>query len=385
MVIFFTVDSYPSKNHPFSSFISTICCQFAKKNKVIVIAPQSITRSIIRRSPLLPKKEVFENGIEAYRPYSLTLGDGKFRGRLTLMINKLVTTCTMKKISKKTKPDIIYSHFWANVFNAVGFAKSQDIPLFASTGEDIIKLTKYLRPEEIELIKSTVKGCIAVSTKNLQESVVLGLISAEKCVVLPNSVNNKVFKKLNKEDCREKLGFDKKDFIVAFVGRFTERKGSKRVAEAISLIDDDIKSVFIGSSMADEKLACNPNCKGILHSGIVPNHEIPTYLNASDVFVLPTLAEGCCNAIIEAMACGLPIISSDLSFNYDILNESNSIMVDPMNTEAISKAIVQLKENTKLRDSMSENALLIAKDLTIENRVSKIFSFINSCLSDAKK
>lgn len=385
MVIFFTVDSYPSKNHPFSSFISTICCQFALKNKVIVIAPQSITRSIVRSSPLLPRKEVLENGIEVYRPYSLTLGDGRLRGRLSLLINKLVTTCTLKRISKRIKPDIIYSHFWANVFNAVGFAKAKDIPLFASIGEDIIKLTKYLTPKEVSLISSTVKGCIAVSSKNLQESTSLGLITEEKCVVLPNSVNDKIFKKINKEECRKQLGFNNEDFIVAFVGRFTERKGSKRVSDAISLLNGDIKSVFIGSSMNDEKGFCEPSCNGILHCGMVSNSDIATYLNASDVFVLPTLAEGCCNAIIEAMACGLPIISSDMSFNYDILNESNSIMVDPMDIKQISEAIKQVKENIKLRKSMSDNAFLTAKELTIENRVNKIYSFINRCLADATK
>jgi glycosyltransferase involved in cell wall biosynthesis len=92
--------------------------------------------------------------------------------------------------------------------------------------------------------------------------------------------------------------------------------------------------------------------------------------------VLPTLAEGCCNAIVEAICCGLPVISSDRKFNYDVLDESNSIMVDPLDVGAISQAIKELKDNPDLRDKLSKGALDKAKDLTISQRAKKIISFI---------
>jgi glycosyltransferase involved in cell wall biosynthesis len=92
--------------------------------------------------------------------------------------------------------------------------------------------------------------------------------------------------------------------------------------------------------------------------------------------VLPTLNEGCCNAIVEALACGLPIVSSDRPFNYDILNKTNSILVDPMNINEIADAIRMLKENSMLRARLSEGALNTAKDLTINRRATKIMDFI---------
>jgi glycosyltransferase involved in cell wall biosynthesis len=97
----------------------------------------------------------------------------------------------------------------------------------------------------------------------------------------------------------------------------------------------------------------------------------------ADVFCLPTLQEGCCNAIVEALACGLPVISSDRSFNYDILNESNSILIDPIDEDAIAVALRSLYEDKALRAQLSQGALIAGESLTIDERAKKVLSFID--------
>ena len=144
-------------------------------------------------------------------------------------------------------------------------------------------------------LKDYVSGVICVSTKNKEESISLGLTTEEKCFVKPNAVNSELFKKLDKETCRKKLGLPADAFIISFVGSFIERKGANRVAAAIkSLSGDPVYSIFAGRGNVE------PDCENILFKGSLRHEDIPEYLNASDVFVLPTLAEGCCNAIVEA-------------------------------------------------------------------------------------
>ena len=123
-----------------------------------------------------------------------------------------------------------------------------------------------------------------------------------------------------------------------------------------------------------------PTCHGLLHCGLLEHDIISDYLNMADVFVLPTLNEGCCNAIVEALSCGLPIISSNLPFNWDILNPSNSIMVDPNNIEEISDSINKIYEDENLRNNLAQGAILTAESLTIEARVKRILSFMESKL-----
>ena len=114
----------------------------------------------------------------------------------------------------------------------------------------------------------------------------------------------------------------------------------------------------------------------------MPHREISKYLNAADVFVLPTLHEGCCNAIIEAMACGLPIISSNKSFNWDILDESNSLLIDPLNENEIFEAIKTLKVNKNQRMKLSQGALNKAKSLRIEERAKNILCFMEQKINE---
>ena len=134
---------------------------------------------------------------------------------------------------------------------------------------------------------------------------------------------------------------------------------------------DGVKLILIGNGEQ------SPNSEKILYNGRIPHDKIVMYLNAADMFVLPTLAEGCCNAIVEAMACGLPVISSNLPFNDDILDESCSIRIDPNNIVELSDAIALLKNDAELKEKLSEGALSKAKGLTIEQRVGSILRFIN--------
>ena len=270
----------------------------------------------------------------------------------------------------KVKPDIIYGHFWNSAYDGYDYAKERGIPLFVATGES--NIDKLFTPRSnICDFANYVSGVICVSSKNREESIRLGLTTIDKCGVFPNAVDVGLFHKRDKLACRKQLNLPKDCFIVVFVGWFIERKGVLRVADAIDKSDRDVKSIFIGKGNQQ------PSCKGILFKGELSHEKVPVYLGAADCFVLPTLHEGCCNAVVEAMACGLPIISSNLPFNWDVLDETNSIMVQPTNIDEIVDAIRTLYDNSDKRAALSIGALRKAENLTIKQRASAILDFIN--------
>lgn len=363
-------DDYPSKGRAVYTFVKQIVDEFARKgNQCCVISPYAFIHHKGFCKPYETYQVTGGTDVTVIRPNYLTFSSlkiGKFEPSAFFHNNALHKA--LKRVP--FTPDVVYAHFWKQGAIALDYAKAINRPLFVATGESDIK--KVLPPNiDIERINREVTGVICVSTKNKKESIGLGLTTEDKCVVIPNAVNSSLFKKLDKKTLREELGLPQDGFIIAFVGWFNERKGIKRVVKALNGIKGDpVYSILIGG---DDEI----DCKNVLVKGRFAHDMIPKYLNAGDAFVLPTLKEGCCNAVVEAMACGLPVISSDRDFNWDVLNESNAILVDPMSIEEIRDAIIELRDHKTKRRLLSEGALRSAEQLTIDKRAERILSFIN--------
>lgn len=371
--------SYPTHEENSYQFVANLCNTLAEKgHNVFVIVPQSKTNQLLRNKKKIPYKQISYIGIQGkvtvYAPAYLSFGN------VTPFSNKLNLSEIRRAIRKAVLDidchiDVIYGHFWRSGLNAYSIAKELSIPLFVATGESTI----FVEDKDPKLIKDFsdyVSGVICVSTKNKKESINLGLTTEDKCIILPNAYDDSVFFKRNRSELRNKLGIKDDLFVAIFVGHFIERKGPKRVSEAIKELNNPcIKGIYVGKvveSKSDEPEDDNFT----IFKGSIQNKLLPEYLNCADVFVLPTLHEGCCNAIIEAVACGLPIISSDRDFNYDVLDDKNSILIDPTSISDISNAILKLFNDKDLRERLSKESLIRAKELTLNNRTDRIIDFI---------
>ena len=244
-------------------------------------------------------------------------------------------------------------------------------PIFVAEGElkNIDLRKKYYKPENYKNLISEITGFIAVSPQ-IKDNLIKNGVDSSRIIIKPNAVDLNLFYPRNKFEMRQKLGFDKDKKLIIFVGRFVEDKGPLRVLKAIEDLDD-VEIVFIG--IGNQVLESNQ----IVFKNRVATARVPEYLSAADIFVLPTLHEGSCNAIIEAMACGLPIVSSDIPEIRFQCNPDSSILVDPMDVNKISEAIRQILSNTSKMEMMSNAAVEYAKIFEIKQRAEDIITFIN--------
>lgn len=368
-------EGYPSENESVYTFVDQLVCEMVDQGlNCIVISPQSVIKSFFGRRKLVSyyyqRHTKRGNVFEVYRPYILSFSNLRLFGIniSSLFFDRMVDRFLRKK---KISPDVFYCHFWHTGLSVFSYAKEKLIPVFIASGESVIKVTNVYSKEKLKCFCEYVKGVICVSTKNMEETIRLGLASMSKCIVIPNAIDMDKFYFIPQEKARKCLGYEKRSFIVAFVGSFIERKGASRVGSALKLLaNENIKAIFIGSG------ADVPQYDGILFCGPLAHERIVDYLNCADVFVLPTLNEGCCNAIIEAMACGLPIISSNLPFNDDILSPSYSIRVNPNNIDEIANAIQFLYEHPDKCAQMRINALNAARQYTIDKRAVRIINYV---------
>lgn len=380
--ICFVVPNYPTQNDPVYTFVRELVCSIAEQGyPCSVIAPQSMTKKFLKKKssrPIFWQDHINDDvWVDVYQPRVISFSNLRLFGRnISTVIAQKAVIRSFAKI--KPVPDILYAHFWHSGVTAGLLSKKYGIPFFVATGESKIWVESLYTRRTIKKALADINGVICVSTKNLNESIELKLAPQDKMVVIPNAIDPEKFYKIDQREIRNKLGFSEDDFIVSFMGSFDQRKGVLRLSEAVKQVDQ-VKAIYIGSG------ELTPKGDEIIFVGKLPHGQICEYLNCSDVFVLPTLAEGCSNAILEAMACGLPIISSNLGFNDDILTVHNSIRIDSMNVEAIAAAINRLKNDHSLCNKMAECALARSQEYHIKNRTQKILSFIETAIDDEKE
>ena len=368
MKILIISPGYPDKTESSYPFVEQLVEEWAKQGHSCAVVSCFSVSKHKRLCKYKTRKIIGDTTVTIYRPNIISFSTIRLFG---FSITDFIHNNTMKMVLSHIhfEPDVVYCHFWESGYIGQWYAEKKNIPCFVASGESNIKNLLHGMDESFA---KKVDGVVCVSTKNKDESIALGLTNESKCGVFPNAIDSSLFRIMDKSKCREKLGIPHDAFVPVFVGAFNERKGPLRICSALNQIEDDnIRPIFIGSGNQQ------PNAHNTLFQGRLMHNEIPEYLNAADIFVLPTLNEGCCNAVVEAMACGLPIISSNLSFNWDVLDDSNSILVDPMNISQIKEAIIRLRDDKELKDNLSVGAIKKAEELTIEKRATNIINFIS--------
>jgi glycosyltransferase involved in cell wall biosynthesis len=196
-------------------------------------------------------------------------------------------------------------------------------------------------------------------------------IPGDKITVVPNGANTSLFKPLEQDKCRKDLGLDPETPYVCFVGNLAPWQGVEYLVKAAPSILSrypDCYFLIVGDGVMKNELLNLSRDLGIedrfIFTSVVPYDRVPVYINASDVCAAPFILAR--NAKIglsplklyEYMACGKPVVASNISGVADTLEASKGgIPVPPENPEALAEAILKLLENQELRVDMGSKGL----------------------------
>lgn len=317
------------------------------------------------------KKTIQNNEISVFCPRFFSASNMKIAGVDTRRISYKSFQRAIRRTIKHAnlEPDVLYGHFLPYGCQAGSAGKALGIPAFCAFGESSLW---SIEGEDKGFIQSQLElltGIISVSTENKRILIDNQLFREKDIEVFPNGADHDLFHRGNKEKLREKYGLPPKVVIGAFTGSFNESKGVLR-AQRAAIDAGNTKMIFIGGG--SEK----PIGDNIVFCGKLQHELIPEYLSMADFFILPTQAEGCCNAIVEAMSCGLPIISSTGAYNDDILSDEYAIRTEPNDVTALTVAIKTLKDNPELRESMAVSAEKVSSRFDVYNRAGAIIEFM---------
>ena len=304
---------------------------------------------------------------------SLTLAGG-----VKLVPDMIRATTFLRKVLKEIKPDILHA----------GFVQKDGFPsaltgyhpfLLMPWGSDIL-----VHPKKSFLIKMLTKftlrradriTCDAEFVK--REIIRISGFPEDKIVVFPWGIDLKKFNPdfENGFDTRKRLSWgDKKILIMTrpfklvygieyFLNALT--KVVKEVPDVRILLcgDGPLKEGFIRfvkeHSLDDY----------VFFAGLIPNDELPKYYNAADVYVSTSLSDGTSLSLLEAMACGLPTVVTDVPANLEwVVDGENGSVVPRRDSKALSEKLIRLLRDETMQKEFARKNIKIAKERADWNR-----------------
>ena len=368
------VPSYPDKDNLFigGSFVKNQLDSLKEHVKeIIVIAPTLFTFKI------MPKDRVCKNysydNVKVYFPRCLYIP--------IFYLSKILIDNRLKVIENLLKYeniqfDLIHSHFsWPSAYIGVKIKEKFDVPVIVTIHENIKWLNKEVNMNH-PLINYAWEKADALIRVNQIDVPLLKKFN-RNVFSIPNGFPP-CFKPLNNNECRGQLQIPIHTKVIFSLGYLTERKGFNYLIDAIKIITEkriDVLCFIGGSGPLKAKLQKQIDDlglqKNIILIGFVPDELLPIWMNACDVFVLPSLSEGNPTVMFECLGCGKPFVGTKVGGVPEIItSEDYGFLVEPSDShdlaENILLALDKEWDNNKIRE--------YSEQFTWDNIAEKIMS-----------
>jgi glycosyltransferase involved in cell wall biosynthesis len=258
----------------------------------------------------------YRNGIDVYHPrYFLPPKVGMNIAPHTLAMGALPT---IRKLQRDGFDfDLIDSHYYYPDGIAAGIIAKQLGKPFVVTarGTDLNLIPQHPYPRQL-IVKTAAEACGSIGVcKALMDSLANLGAEKEKLHVFRNGIDLQKFRPENKGSARERLGLPDKTILLS-VGHLVERKGHHIAIEALTKLPEKVNLVIAGSGPERTSLEALARQQGVSEkvrfTGQLENSELRWWYSAADALVLCSSREGWANVLLESMACGTPVIATNI-------------------------------------------------------------------------
>ncbi len=287
---------------------------------------------------------------------------------------------------------IVRTHqYHANFYGRLA-ARIANVPCIVASVHNIYTRDRKIHRRIINrFLAGSTDKIIAVSESVKKDLLKYDGIPGVKVKVICNGVDINKFASIKETRIREELGIPPEFTVIGTIGRLTLQKGQKYLLEAVSkLKDSNHKFVLLiaGDGILKTELQNYSRELGIYDSVrfLGTRRDVPEILSAIDIFVLPSLWEGLGNALIEAMASGKAIITTDIPPIREVVNsEKVGILVPVKNSGAIASAIKLLLHDQALARRIGRAAMeKVSLSFNIDNTVNSYENLFEDILKSKK-
>jgi len=136
--------------------------------------------------------------------------------------------------------------------------------------------------------------------------------------------------------------------VIVYVGRFVEAKGMRELVTAFTELartDDRLRLALIGDGVMREELKALVQASGFADRvhlpGGQPPERVARWIGAADLLTLPSWSEGYPNVVVEALACGRPVVATDVGGTHEIVHADNGLLIPPRDAAVLARALRQ--------------------------------------------
>jgi glycosyltransferase involved in cell wall biosynthesis len=212
----------------------------------------------------------------------------------------------------------------------------------------------------------------------------------QKVVILPNGVDKSRFV-LNRRKCREQVDLRDNEKAILYVGRLEPVKNVESLLIAFAKIQEkfrDARLLLVGTGTEMRRLTRIAAQMHIDHFtkfiGEVSPREVPRYMVAADVFVLPSISEGSPNVILEALAAGVPILASNVGGVPDLITHGREgFLFKAGDVAQMVELLALMLRDSQLRRKMSREGKKRVDRFSLNEVNDKIFQICSDAMRES--
>lgn len=260
------------------------------------------------------------------------------------------------------QPDLIDAHyFYPDGVAAAIVAERLSLPLvITARGTDVNVLARLPGPGRRILWAGQRADAVIAVSEDLKRSLVgLGL-PASKIVVLRNGVDAELFVPTDQIAARERLGLDTARPLAICVGNLVEEKGFELALEALAHMRD-WQLLIVGEGPSRKNLEAYAHRLGVVGRVLfhrnMPQRQLVDAYGSADVLLLTSTREGWPNVVLEALACGTPVVAVDVGAVAEMLTDSSVGRIVPTrDPRRLAATVYDLLQSQPNRDHISTHA-----------------------------
>jgi len=365
--------NYPSRAQPtYGTFVRAMIEAYVQQGaRATVVSPHKAWQTE-------PEADETPEGappgaLRVRRPGFLPLSNKRVAGFSTMRIGQWSFDAAVYRAARGLAVEAVYSHFvFPSAAAGLRLAEREGVPAFVAMGEgNPGYYFEHFGVERTQRVIRGHRGVLAASPDNRDFCIDEIGFPAERILTLPNAADPERFRPRDRTAMRRRHGLPTDATIAIFVGHFDENKGGQRLARAIDRVPG-LHGVFLGGGPHV------PEGERVLKAGKVPPEDVPEWLSAADLFALPTLRECSSNALAEAVAAGLPVLSSDIANTRAMVDPAWAVLVDPTDVDAIADGLRRMTADPERLRGMAAAALDHGRRNGIDARARRVLDWMDA-------